>query len=413
MFAHSVPAGEKLIDPSSAAGQLRRTAARDADDAVVLRTPINVRSTSMAILAILGIGAFLYAARSVFVPITIALLASYALTPVVSWLKRRLMLPKAVGAALVLGAIGAAAWLGLQALQPQAIRILDMVPQATAKFRQAMRPTVAGPPSAVDKIKDAAVEIANAANAVAATAPTATAAPRTATVTPSVPPINFTDYMLTGTASLAAAAGELIVVVALVYFLLVTGDNFRRSLMRMSRDTLSEKKITIQILDQIESQIQRYLIVQLLASVLLAAVLWIIFYAAGVENASAWACIGGALHLVPYAGPTAFGFSIALVAYVQFDTLQPVVIVVGSTLTAIGVVGFLLIPWLTERVASLNAVTVFVTVLFWGWLWGIWGLLLGVPIVMAINAVCARIEDLRPISEFLSYVPRKSAGASH
>ena len=274
-----------------------------ADNASVSRTPIDVRSTSLAILAVLGIGAFLYAARSVFVPITIAVLASYALTPLVNWLKRRLKLPKAVGAALVLGGIGAAAWFGLQALQPQAISILDLVPHAAAKFREAMHPTISRPPSAVDKIKDAAVEIASAANAVAAPVPASATATRPASVPPAAPPINVTDYVLTGTASLAAAAGEIIVVVALVYFLLITGDNFRRSLMRINRDTLSEKKITIQILDQIESQIQRYLIVQIVASALLAVSAWIIFYASGLDNALAWACIGGVLHLVLLRGP--------------------------------------------------------------------------------------------------------------
>jgi predicted PurR-regulated permease PerM len=71
------------------------------------------------------------------------------------------------------------------------------------------------------------------------------------------------------------------------------------------------------------------------------------------------------------------------------------------------VIGLLLVPWLTQRVGRLNAVTVFVALLVWGWLWGVWGLLLGIPIVMAINAVCERIEELQPISEFLGYAPKK------
>jgi predicted PurR-regulated permease PerM len=64
-------------------------------------------------------------------------------------------------------------------------------------------------------------------------------------------------------------------------------------------------------------------------------------------------------------------------------------------------IALLVVPWLTQKIASLNAVTVFVTLLVWGWLWGIWGLLLGVPIVMAIKAVCDRVEDLQPIGNFL------------
>jgi len=116
------------------------------------------------------------------------------------------------------------------------------------------------------------------------------------------------------------------------------------------------------------------------------------------------------LHLIPYAGPTAFVVLVGLVAYAQFDTVQPVVVVIGSVLAIVGVIGLLLVPWLTQRVGRLNAVTVFVALLVWGWLWGVWGLLLGVPIVMAVNAVCERVEELQPISEFLGYAPPKQRG---
>jgi predicted PurR-regulated permease PerM len=147
-----------------------------------------------------------------------------------------------------------------------------------------------------------------------------------------------------------------VVVVALVYFLLVAGDSFRRTLIRISGDTLTKKKITVQILDEIDLQIQRYLLVQVVSSALLALVLWVGFAWIGLENALFWACFGGVLHLVPYAGPTVLVLITALVAYVQFDTLQPVVMVVGITLVLVGVIGFLLVPWLTQRIGGINAV---------------------------------------------------------
>ena len=65
----------------------------------------------------------------------------------------------------------------------------------------------------------------------------------------------------------------------------------------------------------------------------------------------------------------------------------------------------LLVPWLTQRVSRLNAVTVFVSLLFWSWLWGTWGLLLGIPIMLALNVICERIEGLQSISYFLSSTP--------
>ncbi len=375
---------------------------------LVLHAPINVRSTSLAVLALLAVVGFLLLARAVFIPITIAVLASYALTPIVDWLKRRAKLPKAVGAGLTLALILVGLGFGLNSLQPEAIQILDIVPRAAAKLSAALQHNALGPPGAVQKMRKAASEIEKAANAAATTGITPAPSREAAARAPAAAyTFEVRDYVLMGTASAIAGIGQLVVVVALVYFLLIAGDSFRRTLVRISGDTFSKKKITVQILDEIDSQIQRYLLVQLATSALLGVVTWMVFAWVGLDNALFWACVGGVLHLIPYVGPTALVFAIALIAYVQFESLQPVALVIGSTLAIIGVIGLLLVPWLTQRVGRLNAVTVFVSLLFWGWLWGVWGLLLGVPIVMAVNAVCERVEDLQPISGFLGYVPTK------
>jgi predicted PurR-regulated permease PerM len=374
----------------------------------VLQTSINVRSTSLAVLALIAVIGLLFFARAVLIPITIAVLASYALTPVVDWLRKRARLPKPIGAGLTLVLILIGLGLGLESLQPEAIQILDVVPRATEKFSKALRRSALGPPGAVEKMQRAATEIEKAARTASTTSNTPALSPagNAAKAPADATAFNVWDYVVMGTASAVAGIGQLVVVVALVYFLLIAGDSFRRTLMRISGDTLSKKKITLQILEEINSQIQRYLLVQLATSALLAIVAWLVFAGIGLDNALFLACVGGVLHLIPYAGPTAFIFLVGLTAYAQFDSLQPVVLIIGSMLAAVGVIGLLLVPWLTQRVGRLNAVTVFVALLVWGWLWGIWGLLLGIPIVMAINAVCERIEELQPISEFLGYAPK-------
>ena len=376
------------------------------------------RSNAIVVLALIAVVVFLHWAQAVVIPIVFSVFLSYALTPIVNWLQRKAKLPKAVGAAATLAIIlGAVGW-GLNSLQPEALDVLDIVPRATQKFSVAIRGNPREPASAVEKMKKAATEIENAAN----TATTATTNPSTTTTkissatppprpAPDTPTFKVRDYVLMGTASFIAGMGQLVVVVALVYFLLVAGDSFRRTLIRISGDSLTKKKITVQILDEIDMQIQRYLLVQIVSSALLALVTWLAFAWIGLNNALFWACFGGVLHLIPYAGPTALVVITALVAYVQFDTLQPVVVVIGVTLGLVGAIGLLLVPWLTQRVGRINAVVVFVALLFWGWLWGVWGLLLGVPIVMAIKAVCERVEQLRPISEFLGYEERKTVRA--
>lgn len=356
--------------------------------------PIDVRSTSLAVLALIGAIVFLHWAQAVLIPITFAVLLSYALTPVVDWLRRRARLHKAIGAALTLALLLGGLAFGLRSLRPEMVDIIDLVPRATQKLTVALRGNPRTEPGAVAKIQKAATELEKAAN-------TAAAAPPASKQGPEAPAFRIRDYIVMGTVGIVAGIGQLVVVVALVYFLLIAGDTFRRTLVRISGDTLSKKKITVQILDEIDSQIQRYLLVQIATSALVGVIAWLVFAWIGVDNALTWGCVGGVLHLIPYVGPTAFIALIALVAYVQFDTLQPVLIVVGTMLVNVGVIGLLLVPWLTEKVGSLNAVTVFVALLVWGWLWGVWGLLLGVPIMVAIKAVCERIEDLRPIAAFL------------
>jgi predicted PurR-regulated permease PerM len=377
----------------------------------VSNVSIMVRSNAIVVLAIIAVVVFLHWAQAVFIPITFAIFLSYALTPIVNWLRRRAKLPKVIGAAATLAVILAALGWGLNSLQPEALDVLDIVPRATEKFSVAIRGNPREPPGAVEKMKKAATEIENAANTAAATATPAAKAggPFAQRSAPETSTFKIREYVLMGTASLIAGIGQLVVVIALVYFLLIAGDSFRRTLIRISGDSLTKKKITVQILDEIDLQVQRYLLVQAGSSVLLALVTWIAFAWIGLDNAFFWACFGGVLHVIPYAGPAALVVITALVAYVQFDTLQPVAVILGVTLALVGVIGLLIVPWLTQRVGHINAVIVFVALLFWGWLWGVWGLLLGVPIVMAIKAVCERVEDLRPISEFLGYEGRKPA----
>jgi predicted PurR-regulated permease PerM len=382
----------------------------------VSHTSARVRNNATLVLAVIALVVFLQWAQAVLIPITFSVFLSYALTPIVNWLKRKAKLPKAVGAAATLAIIlGAVGW-GLNSLQPEALDVLDIVPRAAQKFSIAIRGNPREPAGAVEKMKKAASEIEKAANTATTTTTTTTTTTSTTGPSPRPTPDTSTfrvhDYVLMGTASLIAGMGQLVVVIALVYFLLVAGDSFRRTLIRISGDSLTKKKITVQILDEIDHQVQRYLLVQLVSSVLLGILAWVAFAWIGLDNAVFWACVGGVLHLIPYIGPTAFVVITALVAYVQFETLEPVAMIVGITLALVGVIGLLLVPWLTQRMGRINAVIVFVALLFWGWLWGVWGLLLGVPIVMAIKAVCERVEDLRPISEFLGYEERKPASTT-
>ena len=91
----------------------------------------------------------------------------------------------------------------------------------------------------------------------------------------------------------------------------------------------------------------------------------------------------------------------ALIAFLQFGTINMALLVAGVSLVITSLEGFLLTPWLASRAARMNAVAIFVGLLFWGWVWNVWGMLLAVPMLMVIKAVCDHVEDLNGVGELL------------
>lgn len=182
---------------------------------------------------------------------------------------------------------------------------------------------------------------------------------------------------------------------------MASGDTFRRKLIKLVGPTLSRKRITLQALNQIHDQIQRYLLVRLFISVVVGVLTWLAFLAVGLEHAAVWGVAAGVLDLVPYIGSVVIAIGSALVGFLQFGTVEMALLVSSLSLAIHAVDAFLLTPWLSSRANKMNPVAIFVGVLAWGWIWGIWGLLLGVPILGVIKAICDRIDDLKPVGEFL------------
>jgi predicted PurR-regulated permease PerM len=141
--------------------------------------------------------------------------------------------------------------------------------------------------------------------------------------------------------------------------------------------------------------------VQLLASVGVGLATGIAFAIMGLNHAAVWGVAAGVLNLVPYIGSVAVTGGAALVAFLQFGKLEPALIIGGVSLLINTIEGYLLVPWATSKASRMNPVAVFIGVLAWGWLWGVWGMLLGIPILMAVKAICDRVDDLKPVGELL------------
>jgi predicted PurR-regulated permease PerM len=176
---------------------------------------------------------------------------------------------------------------------------------------------------------------------------------------------------------------------------------FRRKLVKLAGPTLTHKKITIQALDEITGQIQRYLLVQLVASIVVGVTTGFAFWALGLKHAAVWGFAAGVLNLIPYIGSVLVTGAAGTVAFLQFGEIDMALIVAGASLLINTVEGNLMVPWLTSKASRMNPVAVFIGVLGWGWLWGVWGLLLGIPIMMIVKAICDRVEDLKPVGELL------------
>jgi predicted PurR-regulated permease PerM len=128
---------------------------------------------------------------------------------------------------------------------------------------------------------------------------------------------------------------------------------------------------------------------------------WLAFRAVGLNQAAFWGLMCGLFNSIPYLGPIITSGGIAVVSFLQFGTIQMTLLVSALALTITSLEGFLLTPWLTSRAARMNAVAVFVGLLFWGWVWNVWGMLLAVPMLMVIKAICDHVEDFKGVGELL------------
>jgi predicted PurR-regulated permease PerM len=250
----------------------------------------------------------------------------------------------------------------------------------------------------MEKVQEAATEVES--TAAAATGPGA--APKGVTrVQVEQPPFKVGDYLWWGGAGLVSVVSEVILVLFLVYFMLVTGDLFRQKLMKIAGESAAKRKITKHILDDIDRQISRYMLVQVMTSVVVGVVSGIAFWWVGLEQPLIWGLAAGLFNTIPYFGPALVMGAIFTIGYLQFGTLWMGAYVAGLSFAITTLEGYLLLPWLTGRAIRMNGVAIFLGLMFWGWMWGAWGLLLATPMLVAIKSVCDRIDDLKPIGELL------------
>jgi len=340
----------------------------------------------------------LSSAQKFFIPLVFGLILACTLNPLVRFLER-LKIPRLVGTTLVMAALLCGLVAATLSLRTQVEKILDQIPEAAAKLSATLR-DLASQPNPMVKVQEAARKLEQATNQ-AANGQTPAQKPPTRVVIDD-PKIKLVDWLWTGSLGIFGFLGDTVMLLLLVLFLLLSGDTFKRKLMRISGPSLSERKITIAILDDIDRAIQNYMLTLLVANILLGLLTWVAFRWIGLDNAGAWAVAAGVLHFIPYLGPALTALATGMAAFMQFESVSMAVLVSFSSLAIATLVGVVLVTWMSGKLTKMNTTAVFVALLFWGWLWGVWGLLFAIPIMGMLKVFAERIEDLQPLAELLS-----------
>jgi predicted PurR-regulated permease PerM len=362
------------------------------------RVPTGARSLALLIVTTVVVVFALQWAEKFFIPLLLGIIIAYTLNPLVVWLER-VKIPRVVGTIIVMLAVVCGSAFVTISLRDQVQTILDQLPEAASKLSVALHSMREGQPNTMQKVQAAAREI-DKATSQGADIYSTPKQPETHIVIDQ-PAFKLDDFLMAGSMGVFGFISQSIVVLMLVFFLLLAGDSFKRKLVRLTGPSLSDRKITVHILDDINVSIQHYMLTLLVANVLLALVTWVAFRWIGLENAGGWAIAAGVLNIIPYLGSALIAVATGMVGFMQFESFWMAMVVSGSSLAISTLVGLPVVTWMTGKMAKMNAVAVFISLLFWGWLWGVSGLLLAIPILGIMNVVTQHIEELQPVAELL------------
>jgi predicted PurR-regulated permease PerM len=350
-------------------------------------TSVSLPHAAISVVSLILALAAIRAGAAFFIPLAISVFLSYALSPVVASLEQW-RVPRALAAGIVVLSFVAAAAATLYRTGSDAADVLELLPQAVEKVRLSLMDLQRDGAGPLHHVQETAAELEKLA---VAAQPTGAAKPSVARP----PAIDLGPLLIMGTGNAVLAAGQVVSVVFLTFFLLAAGALFRRKLMSIVGPSMRRRRVTLHILDEVHRLNQHYFAVLLVVNLAVGVAVGLAMHAIGLERALVWGLAAGVLHTIPYLGAAAIAAAAALAAYVQLGSAWAALGTSAFVLGIVAVLGVGLQTWLMGRAARMNAPAVFVSLLFWGMLWGAWGLLLAVPIMVAVKTVCDHIDGLR------------------
>jgi predicted PurR-regulated permease PerM len=349
--------------------------------AELLQRPFGVRSIALTGLFVLAVFYTIYFMRSILLPIVLALLLSYLFRPIVRGLAQ-LRIPLPVGAAFILIGFLAVVGYGISALATPAVGWLQKAPEGLTELQHKLLPVK----KSVAQVSQATAEIEKLA----------TTDVESKTVEVKRHPI--TEMLFMRTPEFIASA---VLLSILLYFLLVYDQAFIAKLVKLL-PTLSDKKTAVGIAHDIESQISRYLFTITVINSCLGLAVGTAVGLLGLRNPVMWGVMVALLNFVPYLGAFTGIICMTIGAVLSFESLGYALIFPAVYLAFGTLEGSFITPWVMGRSLTLNPVIILLSLTFWGWMWGIVGIILAVPILAAFKIFCAHIKPMEPLAEFLS-----------
>ena len=346
-----------------------------------IRGPLGMVAVAVTGLFILAVFYTLDVAQSLIMPIVIALLLNFLLSPVVRFFERH-RIPAPLGAAIVLIGLVGIMFTGVYNLVGPAAEWLENAPDKFTEAEYKLR----GIKESLEKVEKATEEIdkltGNGENA-----------PQQVEVKEPA----FSEQLVVQTRKLIAGG---VILFFLLYFLLASSDQFLRKLVKVL-PVLNHKKNAILIIRNTENDLSRYFLTVTIINSFLGLAVAIALFLFGIPNPLLWGVMVAILNFIPYLGGLVGVSVIAIVSILTFDSvgyavLPPLVYLLLNTIE-----GNLVTPLILGRSLRLNPVAVFISIFFWGWIWGIPGAILAVPILVSLKIVADNVTTLEAIGEFL------------
>jgi predicted PurR-regulated permease PerM len=365
-------------------------------------TPIRTRFAGLqgygvVSLAVVIVVAGLSLAQGFFIPVFVSVVVALALARIVRKLER--IMPRWVASAGVVLSLVGVLGAGVYTLSDEAAGAIAELPKATRSLREAARVFLNQKQGTLRELRQAVDELERTATESTERPST----PRGVTAVQVVePPINFSNVVWLGSQGVVWVAAQLTLVLFLVYFLLAYGDLFKRKLIRLSGETLAKRRVTVQLIDDIGDSVAKSISHLTLASTMVGVATTLCLWLLDVHYAGLWGLAAGLFNFIPYVGPLVIACGLFLAGIVQFGDIPMAVLVASVSIAITAVEGFLFTPIVFGRAARVNPVAVFIGFLFWGWLWGLWGMLLALPLLLIMRAIADKVDDLAPLAELLS-----------